>query len=33
VRELASGSDTADVLPAGFHAIWEPIWAARSRIG
>ena len=31
LKELRQGADSEDLLPAGFDAIWEPIWRQRLR--
>jgi hypothetical protein len=33
LKELRHGADGADLLPAGFDAVWEPIWRQRERLG
>lgn len=32
LKELRQGADGDDLLPAGFDAIWEPIWRQRERL-
>jgi hypothetical protein len=32
LKELRQGADGEDLLPAGFDAIWEPIWRQRERL-
>jgi len=32
LKELRQGADGEDLLPAGFDAIWEPIWRRRERL-
>ena len=33
LKDIRQGADGEDLLPAGFDAIWEPIWSQSQRLG